>query len=356
MDERRPASSVEEWDFLGPRVLAVSPLPPLNDGIGLYAEQLTKALRSGRSVRTLALPGGDGDTVRDLAGGLRPLRILRDASRGCDVLIHYHPHYFVQGHSRHRLAAYASLLAVSRLRRTIFVMHEQDDLVPDGLGPIGRRIFAAEERLRRRLWSRRVNLVFHTEPERRRFASRFPGQGRAERTVTHGAFFTTTVDETPAAARARLGLPAEGTLLLCIGFLSPDKPDKAYDAAIRAVGEAAMADLRLYVVGSPIARPGRDVADYVEMLRRLAAETPGTELREQFLSDEEFDLWIRAADAVVVPYREAASSGVAARAVLLGTPLIARRTGGIAEQLRPDDIAFETDEELIAAIRSFAGR
>jgi glycosyltransferase involved in cell wall biosynthesis len=334
----------------------VSPFPPANDGIGTYADQLAAALGSTRRVRRLALPGGDGDAVKRLDGGLRPLRILRQGVRASDVVVQYHPHYFIQGPMRSRIAAYASLLLVSRLRRTTFVVHEQDDPVPPVLGPVGTRVFGLEEWLRRRLWARRVSLVFHTEPERREFGERFPSHGRRELTVTHGAFFTTSVNVSRELARERLGLPAGRTLLLCIGFFSPDKPDKAYDAAIRAVAEARVEDLELHVVGSAIARPVPEVREYVELLRGLAAETPRVELHEGFVSDEEFDLWLRAADAVVVPYREATSSGVVARALLLGTPLIARSVGGIEQQLRPTDLRFGTDEELVDAIRAFAAR
>jgi glycosyltransferase involved in cell wall biosynthesis len=233
-------------------------------------------------------------------------------------------------------------------------MHEVDEPVPEGYGPVGSRAVRLEECLRRRLWSRRVRLVFHTDWELRQFTERFPPAGREERLVTHGAFFTTTVRASREEARRHLGLPAERTVLLCIGFFSPEKPDKAYDAAIRAVGRAAVDGLELHVVGSAIARPVPEVARYVEELRELAAETPNVQLHERFVSDEEFDLWIRAADAVVVPYREATSSSVAARAGLLGTPRICRAVGGIADQLGAGDLRFDTDQELVDVIRRFA--
>jgi glycosyltransferase involved in cell wall biosynthesis len=95
------------------------------------------------------------------------------------------------------------------------------------------------------------------------------------------------------------------------------------------------------------------VARYVEGLRELAAATPNVELHERYVSDEEFDLWIRAADAVVVPYRAASSSGVVARAHLLGTRLIASAVGGIAGQLADGDIPFADDDELVEVIRGF---
>lgn len=44
-------------------------------------------------------------------------------------------------------------------------------------------------------------------------------------------------------------------------------------------------------------------------LRALVAATPGAMLREGYLSDETFDVWLVAADLVVLPYRHIWSSG-----------------------------------------------
>jgi hypothetical protein len=139
MEDQAREDSRREWDFLGPRILMVSPFPPANDGIGTYARQLAEALAGDRSVVRLALPGGEGERVRRLDGWFRPLWILYDSLRARDVVIQYHPHYFIQGPMRSRYAAYASLLLLSRLRPTTFVVHEQDDPIPGGLGPLGRR-------------------------------------------------------------------------------------------------------------------------------------------------------------------------------------------------------------------------
>jgi glycosyltransferase involved in cell wall biosynthesis len=350
-------TALSEWDFLGPSVIAVSPFPPANDGIGTYCQQLVEALEGGgRTVRRIGLPGGGGDVVERLAGRFRPLKLLRHAGRNDDLLVMYHPHYFVKGHWRERMFTYASLLVLTRRRQTTLVVHEVDDPVPQDFGPFGSRAVALEEALRRRLWARRVRLVFHTDWERSEFAARFPARGREERLVNHGAFFSTSVSASKAEAREQLGLAPDRTALLCIGYLSPEKPDKAYDVAMRAVGEAAVEGLDLHMVGSPIARPVPEVDEYVAMLRALAAERENVHMHERFVSDEEFDLWIRAADALVLPYRAATSSGVAARARLLGTPMIGRAVGGIADQLGPGDVSFDTDEELVEAIREFRTR
>jgi multidrug transporter EmrE-like cation transporter len=76
---------------------------------------------------------------------------------------------------------------------------------------------------------------------------------------------------------------------------------------------------------------------------------------ERFLADEEFDLWVSAADWVVLPYRRSWSSGVLARAQALGRPAIVTDVGGLAEQAGDGDIVVRDDEELAEAMRTAAG-
>jgi beta-1,4-mannosyltransferase len=151
-------------------------------------------------------------------------------------------------------------------------------------------------------------------------------------------------------ARARLDLPVGSTILLCIGTLAPHK---GVDRVIGALARTALPGVELHVVGRPI-RPMPDALHHAEELRRLAADTPGVYMHERYVSDEEFDLWIRAADVVVTAYRSAASSGVVERAHLLGTPLLTSGAGGIGEQVREGDIQFEDDAALEAGIRRIA--
>ena len=77
---------------------------------------------------------------------------------------------------------------------------------------------------------------------------------------------------------------------------------------------------------------------------------------ERLVDAGEFDLWLLAADAVVLPYRAIASSSVAARARMLGRPIIATRVGGLPEQLGPGDVLVDSDAELERALSDLVGR
>lgn len=341
----------EEWSFLGASVLMVSPYPPTEDGIGRYAEQVALALRPDRELRVLGLPWGGGDLVRDLQGGLRPLRILRHARRRDEILIQYHPDYFMRrGRPLDRLAVPAALALLARLRRTTVVVHEPDPELPAGAGPRTRALFAVAEPLRRAMWRGTANLVFHTDFERSRHAQRF-GRGRAvHRLVSPGGAFRPAAQSSRPEARERLGLTRDRVIVLMIGFISAVEPDKGYDRAVEAVRALNCDRLELHIVGSPIRRGG-DVERLLEWLREQAAASPSVCLHEGFVDDESFDLWMLASDAVLTPYRTSSSSGVLERAHLLGRRVVTSDAGGLGEQAGPDDLVFATDSELAEALR-----
>ena len=327
------------WTGLSPRVVMVARYAD-DDGIGRYADQLAAAHGDGRSFLRVGIPEGPGDYHRDLHRGPRALWLLRDARRTDDVLVHWHPHYYVRGGAASRAASYLSWGVLSLLRRVTVVAHEPDPTD----GP------AYEEGARRWMWRRVPRVAFHSDWERERHVARY-GRGRRQElaVVDHGSFFATAVDADRDAARASLGLDPQRTILLMIGFLSPRDPDKGYDRAIAAVRAVADPRLELHIVGSPI-REGPDVDALLAQLRE-AARDPGVVLHEQFVDDDTFDLWVRAADAVLTPYRTASSSGVVARAHLLGTPVITSDAGGLASQAGPGDVVVASDAALVEAVR-----
>jgi glycosyltransferase involved in cell wall biosynthesis len=328
----------DPWDALGERVVMVTRYSE-RDGIGRYAEQLIAARSEGRSFLRVGIPEGPGDYHRDFHRPPGALWLLRDAKRGDDVVVQWHPHYYVRGGAPARVAAYASWGLLAQLRRVMLVIHEPD--------PPASRI---EEAVRAWAWRRPWRVVFHSEVERAAHADRYGRGRRQEHMVTvPGDFYTSSVTAGRSEARETLGLPGEPRIALMIGFFSAVDPDKGYDRAMAAFREAAVPGLELHVVGSPI-RPGETEDRLVEELRRAAAEVPGIRLHEGFVDDEAFDLWIRAADAVLIPYRTSSTSGVLSRARLLGTPAIVSDVGGLREQAGPGDVVFADDAELRAAV------
>jgi glycosyltransferase involved in cell wall biosynthesis len=132
--------------------------------------------------------------------------------------------------------------------------------------------------------------------------------------------------------------------LLCFGRLLPYKGLDLLAAAMRAVPAGT---LELRVVGS-----GPDGAD-LAALRAL----PDTVVENRWVPEEAVAGLLAWADALILPYREASQSGVAAAALAMGRFVIATRVGGIPEQLAGQKLARVVAPEapaIAAAIARFA--
>ncbi|MGZ5380405.1 MAG: glycosyltransferase family 4 protein [Thermoanaerobaculia bacterium] len=121
-----------------------------------------------------------------------------------------------------------------------------------------------------------------------------------------------------AAARARLGVPADVPLFLFSGILRPykgwDVLLEAFAAARRGVPEAQL------VLAGEAWGAARDVP----------VRTPaGVRLELRYLSEDERALWFAACDAVVCPYRHATGSGIAADALAFSRPVIGSAVDGL---------------------------
>jgi glycosyltransferase involved in cell wall biosynthesis len=335
------------------RLVVVSTFPPRRDGIARYAAQLAAEEGTRRPVLRFGLPGSEADVVANLNGHLRPLRLLLHTRAQDELLLMWHPEFYVAGPARSRVVAYLALGAALRFRRAGMVIHEPDGPEPPPSG-ILRRLLAAVERLARGwLWSSHARLVFHSERERRDFAGRYPSTTRPGRTalVEHGRDFTAATTLTKSVARAQLGLPADWTIFVCLGFIARHK---GFDRALEAFATLPPGVARLHIVGSTL-YDSADERAHLEELRARARAVPGSEVLEGYVDDATFDLWTIAADAVVLPYRAIASSSVLARAHLLGVPVIAAAVGALPEQLGPGDTLFSDDGELAEAMARATG-
>jgi glycosyltransferase involved in cell wall biosynthesis len=258
--------------------------------------------------------------------------------------VHFQPALYYRPGARAALSkvmtSWELLSLVRRRPQTEIVVHEADPPVrwrPDHA--LLRQAFA------------RARLVFHTDAERATLQRQYGLRRIRARLVEHGEGVTVHDAVGRAGARRRLGIDASVPLFLCAGFWHPDK---GFDRAVRAFA-AAGSPGRLDVVGSVRdATPANDA--YAARLRTLAAATRGVTLHEEFASDDEFDAWIAAADAFVLPYRRSWSSGALARAQAIGTPALVAEAGGLPEQAGPHDRVFGSDDELATLIGEVAAR
>ena len=134
--------------------------------------------------------------------------------------------------------------------------------------------------------------------------------------------------------------------LLHFGRLLPYKGLDLLAEALDSIGNRD--DLIVRVVGS-----GPNSAE-LDALRRL----PNVSVENRWVPEDEVGVLLGWADALVLPYREASQSGVAAAALAAGRAVVSTNVGGLAEQLKdaPQALLCEpTAAGLADAIRALLG-
>jgi len=325
------------------KLLMVSPYPPYRDGIGSYAVQEVAALRrEGHDVEVLSPLPSAAHHHLPLPSPRSMLALAEMAKRYDRVVVQFHPDLFFEqwwGPSQ-RQAVWATFALLATRTELELRIHEIDY-----------RSTGLRGLLRRVALRRAGSIVVHTEEERRSCIESFGLPPASVRLVEHGSSFTPRTTLSRAEARDELGVPADLPVFVSIGFLQPHKGfDRAVRAFARLEGEA-----RLYVVGDTrLDEPAW--LQYADELEALVGRTAGAELRRGYVSDEHFDLWIAAADRVVLPYRHIWSSSVVERAALLGTPTIVTAVGGLGQQAAGEhDVVVEDDAGLAQAMADAAG-
>jgi glycosyltransferase involved in cell wall biosynthesis len=184
-----------------------------------------------------------------------------------------------------------------------------------------------------RVQYRLCNHVFvHTGKMKRELVEDF---GVPEQSVTvirhpvNDAFPDTEL--TPAEAKRRLGIGDGEKTMLCFGRIKPYKGIEHLLAACRQL-MANDPSYRLIIAGE--VQKGHE--QYLESLRPLAArelENGQVILKTQFIPDQEMELYLKAADVMVLPYNEIFQSGVLFLGYSFGLPVIATDVGSFREEI-----------------------
>jgi glycosyltransferase involved in cell wall biosynthesis len=179
--------------------------------------------------------------------------------------------------------------------------------------PSRRRLFEA-----RRAFGAMDAVVAHSEHGARRLRELVGLDPGRVRVIHHGAFdyLTRLPVEKPLPAELE---GAEGPVILFFGLL---RPYKGIDTLLTAFRRLEGAEL--WIAGNPRIEVGP--------LRRLAAAAPGrVRFLPRFVEDAEIPALMRAADLVVLPYRDVEHSGVLYAALAFGKPLVLSAVGGFPE-------------------------
>jgi len=188
-------------------------------------------------------------------------------------------------------------------------------------------------------------VVAHSEHGARRLRDVVGLDRERVRVIHHGAFdYLTRLDEEKPLPAELEG--AEGPVILFFGLL---RPYKGIDTLLHAFRELKGAEL--WIAGNP----RMDIAP----LRALAAEAPGrVRFLPRFVEDAEIPALMRAADVVVLPYRDAEHSGVLYASLAFGKPMVLSAVGGfpeVAEQGAARLVPPEDPPALAAELAELVG-
>jgi glycosyltransferase involved in cell wall biosynthesis len=138
-------------------------------------------------------------------------------------------------------------------------------------------------------------------------------------------------DLTPAQAKHRLGVAGGEKAILFLGKIRPYKGLEYLLTAFQLLGPRG-ANYRLIIAGEPT----KESENYFDEICRMIDRefSPGhIVLKKQFIPDAEMELFLKAADVLVLPYKEIFQSGVLFLGYSFGLPVIATDVGSLREEI-----------------------
>jgi glycosyltransferase involved in cell wall biosynthesis len=162
-------------------------------------------------------------------------------------------------------------------------------------------------------------------------------------------------DLTSAEAKRRLGLRNDEKAILCFGRIKPYKGIEHLLEAFRTLARRD-ASYRLIIAGE-VQKENEGYLSQIKQMIPTELERGQVILRVQFIPDEEMELYLKAADVMVLPYNEIFQSGVLFLGYSFGLPVVATDVGSFREEIveartgylcRPGD-----PEDLARAIETY---
>ena len=135
---------------------------------------------------------------------------------------------------------------------------------------------------------------------------------------------------TSAEARRRLGITEHEKALLFFGNIAPYKGLEFLTQAFREVIQRD-AGYRLVIAGKP-----KNCEDYWNTLRREISneiQSGQVMVREDYIPDEEIEVYFKACDVLVLPYRHIYQSGVLFLGYSFGLPVLASNVGSLRDNI-----------------------
>jgi len=180
-------------------------------------------------------------------------------------------------------------------------------------------------------------LIVHSSTGARRMEEVVGIDRKKIHVIPHGSFdyLTELPHEDPLPAELK---GAEGPVILFFGLL---RPYKGVDVLLDAF--ASVKGAELWIVGNP----RMDITGL-----QAKAEKLGGRVRwlPRFIQDTEIPAIMRAADLVVLPYRDGEQSGVLYTGLAFGKPMVISDVGGLGDVAREHDAARLVEPEDVEGL------
>jgi D-inositol-3-phosphate glycosyltransferase len=178
-------------------------------------------------------------------------------------------------------------------------------------------------------------LIANTEDEARQLISGYDAAPDRVTVINPGVSLSVFRPGSQAEARQRLGLPADGVVIVFAGRVQPLKaPDLVLHTAARMIADDPSLAGRLTIafVGGPSGAGRADPDGLTELAARLGLA--GLVRLEPPCPQPELANWYRAATLVMVPSYSESFGLVAVEAQACGTPVVAAAVGGLRTAVR----------------------
>ncbi len=177
---------------------------------------------------------------------------------------------------------------------------------------------------RRMLWNLASIVFFHT-PDVRAEAERRWGRKRHAYTIPIGSYAGAYEDRVSRAdARARLGIPAAATVFVFFGNVRPYKGVDILLDAFATVQRTAP-DTWLLIAGKPYS------PEFQAGLETQARDTPHVHLALGYVPDDDIQVYLRAADCFVAPYKYIETCSAIYLALAFELPIIIKSEGNVVD-------------------------
>ena len=144
---------------------------------------------------------------------------------------------------------------------------------------------------------------------------------------------------TPADAKRSMGLRDDERAILFFGRIRPYKGIEHLLAAFKLLPASTQGNYRLIVAGEP-KKGSEKYLDEIRQTIHREFKQGQVIVRIQFIPDEEMELYLKAADVLVLPYKEIFQSGVLFLAYSFGLPVVATDVGSFREEIVEGSTGF----------------